>query len=873
MSARDTPVMRQHAEAKREYPDALIFFRLGDFYELFGQDAIIAAPLLELVLTSRNKGASDEIPMAGVPHHAAHSYIAKLLDAGYNVAICEQMADPAKCKGIVPRQVVRVITPGLVTDREQLDASSNNWLAAVDADASQLGLALLDLSTGELASASLQNAAILLADLARIVPRECLFGGLESHLDMAEFTKSFRAMLPSTVHHSDPPLDDAIIESMLGHLSYDIESLTNVERRCAARAVRFASQCNTGKDLPIYRIARIDSTSSLDIDDTTQSHLELVQSLQGGKEGTLLATIDLTKTPGGARLMRRRLLAPLRVVGQIRRRQDAVEALVVNSRIRAFFRETLAKVGDLQRLASRAVLGEATPRDLGALRQGLNAAHLIAVHLDSLSDGSINEALELATSPLDTVPDVALTLENALVDNPPALSKDGSIFRPTYDEQLQEYDQLRRTGTDRISQMESRLRESSGIATLKIRFTRVFGWYIEVSRSQAAKAPAEWRRKQTIATGERFTFPELEDLADKIAHAEERHRERELELFRHLLLAVSVAADRIQTLASRLSQWDVAAALAEVAHRHDYCRPLVDDSDVIEIHDGRHPVVERMAAQGRFVPNDCVLDLNAERLWLITGPNMAGKSTFLRQVALITILAQIGSYVPAREARIGVVDRILSRVGASDNLARGESTFMVEMRETSRILKQATRRSLVILDEIGRGTSTYDGLAIAWSVTEYLDEAIGCRALFATHYHELTQLAEVLGHAANLSVTAKEVNDDVVFLYRLARGPASRSYGVAVAKLAALPAPVLARAKSVLAQLENQGPDLLNLAPNLRHKADTVRQLELFQEAASDHRLAMQIVESLRDVDVERLTPLDALALLDRWKKSLVSRD
>ncbi len=861
--------MRQHAEAKREFPDALIFFRLGDFYELFGQDAIIAAPLLELVLTSRNKGARDEIPMAGVPHHAAHGYIARLLDAGYNVALCEQMADPAKCKGIVPRQVVRVITPGLVTDREHLDANSNNWLAAIDADTADFGLALLDLSTGELASASLPNAATLLAELARVAPRECLFGGFESHLDMADFTKSFRSMLPGAVHRTDAPLLDASVDDLIGNLAHDAVAVSTSERRAAARVIRFAKQCNVDKAMPIYRITRIDSSSKLDIDEVTQAHLELVQSIRGGKDGTLLATIDMTQSPGGARLLRRRLLGPLRDVRQIRRRQDAVEAFVINSRIRAFFRETLAAVGDLERLASRAVLGDASPRDLGALRQGLKAAHSIALHLESLTDSSLHEALELPSNPLDTVADIALMLESALVDNPPALSKEGAIFRPTYDEALQEYDQLRRTGTERISQMEVRLRESSGIANLKIRFTRVFGWYIEVSRTQASKAPTDWRRKQTIATGERFTFPELEDLADKISHAEERHRERELELFQQLLGTVAGAAHRIQALATRLSQWDVAAALAEVAHRHDYCRPLVDDSDVIEIRDGRHAVVEKMAAHGRFVPNDCLLDLNAERLWLITGPNMSGKSTFLRQVALTTILAQMGSYIPARQARIGMVDRILSRVGASDNLARGESTFMVEMRETSRILRHATRRSLVILDEIGRGTSTYDGLAIAWSVTEYLDEAIGCRALFATHYHELTRLAELLEHAANFSVTAKEVNDDIVFLYRLMRGPASRSYGVAVAKLAALPERVLARARSVLQQLENQGPDLANLAPDLQHKAESARQLELFQAVQADRRLANQIIELLHCTEIDRLTPLEALALLDRWKKDL----
>ncbi len=605
----------------------------------------------------------------------------------------------------------------------------------------------------------------------------------------------------------------------------------------------------------------------------TQTHLELVRSLHGGKDATLLSVIDLTRTPGGARLMRRRLLAPLRDVGHIRRRQDAVEALVINSRVRAFFRESFSRVGDLERLITRVVLSEATPRDLGALRQGLQAAHAIAAHLASATDSSFREALDMSANPVDVVPDVALTLANALVDNPPAIPKEGSVFRPAYDEQLQEYDQLRRTGTERISQLESRLRESTGISTLKIRFTRVFGWYIEVSRAQAGKAPRDWRRKQTIATGERFTYPELEDLADKISHAEERHRERELELFRQLLALVAAAATRIQELSARLSQWDVAAGLAEVAHRHDFRRPLVDDSDVIDICDGRHPVVERMAAEGRFVPNDCHLDLNAERLWLITGPNMAGKSTFLRQVALIVILAQMGSYVPARSARVGVFDRILSRVGASDNLARGESTFMVEMRETSRILRNATHRSLVVLDEIGRGTSTYDGLAIAWSVAEFLDEAIGCRALFATHYHELTQLAELLDHAANLSVTAKEVKGDVVFLYRLARGAASRSYGVAVAKLAALPEPVLERAKSVLAQLESQGAEILNLVPALRQKVDVSRQLELFGANKSDNQFGQRIADALRNVETERLTPLDALALLDRWKKDLESSD
>jgi DNA mismatch repair protein MutS len=530
-------------------------------------------------------------------------------------------------------------------------------------------------------------------------------------------------------------------------------------------------------------------------------------------------------------------------------------------------------VGDLERLVTRAALGEASPRDLGALRQGLVAAAAIVAHLGSVTDFSFHEALDLPKEPLDTVLDVAEILTKALVDNPPAISKEGCVFRAEYDAELQEFDQLRRSGTQHISQLESQLRESTGISTLKIRYTRVFGWYIEVTRAQASRAPSEWRRKQTIATGERYTFVTLEDLADRISHAEERYRERELALFRELLEIVTAATIRIQDLSTQLSRWDVAVALAEVAHRHDYRRPLVDNSDVIEIGDGRHPVVERMAEEGRFVPNDCQLDLNAERLCLITGPNMAGKSTFLRQVALLVILAQMGSYVPALRARIGIVDRILSRVGASDNLARGESTFMVEMRETSHILRNATRRSLVILDEIGRGTSTYDGLAIAWSVAEYLDGTIGCRALFATHYHELTQLAESLEHAANFSVTAKEVNEDIVFLYRVVRGAASRSYGVAVAKLAALPESVLNRAKSVLARLESQSNDILGFTADSNRKTELVRQLELFSGRDPQERLGQKVIEALRKIETERLTPLEALALLDRWKKGLDSSD
>ena len=872
MSARDTPVMRQHAEAKLAYPDALVFFRLGDFYELFGDDAVVAAKQLELTLTSRNKGAADEIPMCGVPHHAAHVYIGRLLEAGHKVAICEQMADPTKCKGIVPRQVVRVLTPGLVTDQEQLDAGCNNWLVAFDSTPSETGLALLDISTGELSSVTLADAALLLGELARLAPRECLFELCESDSLIQELADTIRHYLPSTLLRADPPIDEAQTHALLQTLICDAAPHGEPEKRAVARVLRFARQCTLGKDLPIQRLTRITASDHMIIDEVAQSHLELIHSLRGDKIGTLFSILNATRTPAGTRLLRRRLLAPLCNASRIRRRLDAVEAFVLNSGVRVVARESLSDVGDLERLVTRVVIGEATPRDLASLRDGLAAAARVVSHLESVNDVSFREALELSDVPLDTVADVTELLSKALTPHPPALAKEGAIFQSDYDEQLSGFDQLRSNGAERITELEGRLRDSTGISTLKVRFTRVFGWYIEVSRAHASKAPTDWRRKQTIATGERFTVPELEDLADRISHAEEQYRERELELFHELLTVIARATSRIQDLSGYLSRWDVAATLAELAHRYDYCRPSVDDSSILEIEDGRHPVVERLAAEGRFVPNDCRLDIASECLWLITGPNMAGKSTFLRQVAIIVLLAQMGSYVPAKRAHVGVVDRILSRVGASDNVARGESTFMVEMRETNRILRNATRRSLVILDEIGRGTSTYDGLAIAWAVTEYLDEVIGCRALFATHYHELTRLESSLRHAANFSVTAKEVGEDVVFLYQLVRGAASRSYGVAVARLAELPEPVISRAKSVLAELENQISAIDHLCAG-RISSEQSKQLDLFRDRDPMDRRALDIAAELRTLNIDQLTPIEALSILDRLKKRLQSTD
>ena len=862
MSARETPVMKQHAAAKRAYPDAILFFRLGDFYEMFGDDAVLCARELELTLTSRNKGKPDEIPMAGVPHHAAHGYIARLLDKGYKIAICEQMADPATVKGIVPREVVRVITPGTITEGQQLEPRLNNWLCGVHLGPNGVGLALLDVSTAELRAAEMTNPTALLAELSHAAPREVLVGQAGEETSIVPLLEQ---ALPAAAIREDAELAANEAGEVLGDLSLDAGRLGANARLAVARVLRFARACNPGRPLPVRRVAHWDPSGFLVIDRTAQAHLELLRSQSGDKAGTLLDTIDRTLTPAGARLLRRRLVAPALDVERIRRRLDRVELFLVHSRTRDEFRACVKGVNDLERMAVRACLNEATPRDLGALRDGLVAAARAVHVLGAMEDPTWRDALVL-NAPVDLVDELRTRLEQALVDRPPAQTKEGAVFKAEYDPELGELDELKQHGTERVVAYEADTRAGTGIQSLKVRYTRVFGWYIEVSRGQAGKVPSGWRRKQTVATGERYTTDALDELAHAIESAEARHRERELELLDELVGYVAERAERIRSLADRVAHWDVDAALAEIAHTSDYCKPEVDDSDTLKIVEGRHPVVERLAAAGRFVPNDVELTSSGERLWLVTGPNMAGKSTLLRQVALTAILAQIGSYVPARSAHMGVVDRVLSRVGASDNLAGGESTFMVEMRETAEILRNATSRSLVILDEIGRGTSTFDGLAIAWAVAEHLDDVIQCRALFATHYHELTKLGEQSAHVANYCVSARELDESIIFLHRLVRGAASRSYGVFVAQLAGLPEGVLARARALLASLE-AGQHLAPGSGGRGKKRDTA-QLDLFS-APPANALHEDVANHIKALDLDRLTGLEALGLLARFKDKL----
>lgn len=848
MAEKTTPVMKQHAAAKSAHPDCVIFFRLGDFYEMFGEDAVLVSELLDLTLTSRNKGKVDEIPMAGVPHHAAHGYIAKLLARGQKVAICEQMADPATVKGIVPRQVVRVITPGTWNPEGQIEGGRNNWLCAVELSSDRVGVAFIDLSTAELMAAEVDDVASLLSEVGRAQPNEVL-------VSPGEQSQSVLDALAEVVPHAQRRLGEAIDRPGVRRalLGIEWESNSPLAACAAARCLLFARDCLRGQSFPVWRVAQFNSSGVLGLDSATQRHLELVESTVGDAKATLLSILNRTGSPGGARLLRRRLLSPLTDVEQIHRRLDEVQTLVESFPIRTELHKSLTQVGDLERLVVRATLGEVSPRDLGNVRRGLGAAKEVVALLRRLP-AEEGQRVFRVDKDVDVAEDVFIGLSAALVERPPAQAKEGAVFLTGFDAELDRLQELRVSGSERMTALEAKLKGETEIANLRVRFNRVFGWFVEVSRSQTSKVPKTWRRKQTIANGERYTLTELDELSEEVQSADERHRTRELELLKELTRSVAEAAQKIHQLTAWLSAVDVANCLAERATALDFCRPQVDDSERLKIVDGRHPVVERLAAAGRFVPNDVDLELHRQHLWLISGPNMAGKSTFLRQVALTVILAQMGSFVPASSAQIGVCDRVLSRVGASDNLAGGESTFMVEMRETAGILKSATSRSFVILDEVGRGTSTFDGLAIARAVAEHLDEVIRCRALFATHYHELTAFAEESPTAANYCVSAREQGDEVVFLHRVVPGAASRSYGIAVAQLAGLPEAVLARARALLTLLEG-GREAADppqgSAPNRQHSRTAAEVSEM-----------TGVVETLRALDPERITALEALQLL-----------
>jgi DNA mismatch repair protein MutS len=803
--------MRQYLEHKERYPDAILFFRCGDFYEMFFEDAVLAARLLELTLTSRDKGKDDAVPMCGVPHHAARGYLARLTELGQKVAICEQMEDPKLAKGLVKRAVVRVITPGVVIDDDILDPKRARYVAAIvpgkrgdargagRADGADLvGLAYLDATTGE-ACATEVPASALVDELVRVAPCEVLAADLEK-------LANIRARYAAAWNPAPVP-DAAKARAELGSLAPEAsDSCGELALRAAATVVAYARATQPAGTLPLQKITAYSASDAVVLDEAAIRNLELVETLIGREtKGSLLDVIDQTVTAPGARLLRRWMLYPLVDVAHVRRRQDAVGWLVERPALCEQLRRALSRIADLERLAGKATLGVAAPRDLGRLRDALaQLPELVAlVHSGATALDPTPPLLDLRAAAAPELASLAARLARALVDDPPfRLIDDGPIIRAGYDAQVDDCRKLADGGKDEILAIETREQKASGIANLKVRYNRVFGYYIEITKTHLAKVPARYIRKQTVATGERYVTPELAELERRVVDAESTLAAREAELFRAEVAEAARLAAKISAAGAALAVVDACASLADVAARRGYCRPIVDDSQLLEIVDGRHPVIEALLPDGTFVPNDARLDPAAEQLVLITGPNMAGKSTYMRQVAQIALLAQIGSFVPAKSAHVGICDRVFTRVGAADNLSRGDSTFMVEMRETAQILSKATRRSLVVLDEVGRGTSTFDGVSIAWAVAEHLHDAIGCRTLFATHYHELVALADSRPRVRNVSVLVREHAGEIVFLRRVVAGGASKSYGIDVARLAGLPKHVVARSREIMSRLE-----------------------------------------------------------------------
>ena len=871
--------MRQYFEAKRQYRHALLFFRMGDFYEMFYEDALVASRALDLTLTSRSKDASGTaVPMCGVPFHAADGYIARLVKKGYRVAICEQIEDPKKAKGVVKREVVRVISPGTLTDAAYLDAREPAFLMAIlgasgasGASGAIFGVALVDISTGEFDVAEYDGAdglSALREEIAMLRPREIVVAA--GH-DLAP-------LIPEVAQLGIPVTEidgwhfelESARQTLLDQLRVSSLEGFGLERRqaavCAAGALVTHLRDTQKAELAHVRTVRLRQLADgLLIDPTTLKHLEVVESSAGGRSGSLLDEIDRTVTPMGSRLLRTWLLRPLTALEAIRDRLDAVEELAVRTTDRGKTRETLKSVLDLERLISRIALATAGPRDLMALSRSLSAVPRLALVLDECQAPLVKSLV----GELDDLPDLREWIDKAIADEPPALAREGGFVRDGFDPEVDGLRHISRSGKQVIAEMEAAERARTGIASLKVRFNRVFGYYIEISKSNLHAVPADYIRKQTIAGGERFITPALKEYEEKVLGADERIVTRELELFESLRRRVAAEAPRVLDTARAVAALDVLAGLAETATACNFTKPYVHDGDEIAATDVRHPVVERLAG-GTFVPNDVVLNSTTHQLVVLTGPNMGGKSTYLRQVALLCLLAQSGSFVPAREAKLGLIDRLYARVGASDNIARGQSTFMVEMQETSHILSGATSKSLVVLDEIGRGTATFDGLSIAWAVAEHIATNPRSRpkTLFATHYHELTDLADALGGVVNFHVAAREWKDDIIFLHKILPGRSDRSYGIQVARLAGLPATVIARAKDILASLEQDeltrgGKPSLSGAP-----AVPQQQLGLFQSVPpADEKLK----ERIREVDINRTTPLEALRLLEELKRELES--
>lgn len=875
-----TPLMRQYREVKDAYRDAIVFFRVGDFYEMFHEDAVEASKLLSIALTSRDKSSHTPIPLCGVPYHAATNYIAKLLRAGRTVALCEQVEDPKLSKGLVRREVVRLYTPGTLIDSEFLPAGESNLLAAVATcrrtaghggrDLS-IGMSALDVSTGDYWVAEFHGAQAqmaLLDELTKLEPKELLYAeGLPgAHSWLTDLCGLRCCAQPASwfdLEQGRTKLQEQFHVHSLA--AFGCHTLT-LGIQAAAAVLRYVRETQPSAPLDHLRQIRVRHPGdAMHLDSATIRNLELVKSVgrledptSSASNHTLLSVLDRTVTPMGGRLLREWLLRPLITCTAINARLTAVEQLKTQLDTRVRLRSALRTVQDISRLCSRISLGVANPRDLLALKLSLSSLPEIQTSLAELSASLVSD-LSLAW---DNAQDIYELIERALVAEAPVSIRDGGILKDGFHPEVDELRKASREGKGWIANLEARERARTGIESLKIRFNQVFGYYIELTKANLGKVPDDYVRKQTLANAERFITPELRELEERVTGAETKLTALEQALFEGLRTQIAGETARLQEISRRLAILDVLTALAETASLNRYVRPAVSDSGDLHIVQGRHPVVERLDLPGGFVPNDTDLNLNTSRLHILTGPNMAGKSTYLRQVALITLMAQMGSFVPAKEAAIGLVDRIFTRVGASDNLAGGQSTFMVEMTETAHILNCATARSLILLDEIGRGTSTYDGLSLAWAIAEYIQDPrrLGARTLFATHYHEMTQLEELREGIRNYCVAVQEKNGEVLFLRKIVPGGADRSYGIHVAQLAGLPSMVIDRAKAVLVQLESS-------SSSSRSVINSQQPLALDATLPSPHPM----LEEVRQMDLFSMTPLDALNRLAAFQQQLLN--
>jgi len=860
-------MVKQYLEVKEKYPDAILFYRMGDFYEMFFKDAIIASKILDITLTSRDKNKEDSIPLCGIPYHAASSYIQKLVDQGYKVAICEQMEEASKAKGIVRREVIRVITPGMVLEDDYLQPKANNFLMAISLGEERFGLAILDASTGDFLATEVNTAQSLLDEVMRTEPKEIIFP--ETAKEQAP-AKHLMKAFPHALYSPLPPevFDGERSRERLKAFSLLPPEGKNQALQAVGAILFYVEETQKVQPGHLSRLEFYQVQDYMVLDETTRKNLELFENLATrSRKGSLLEILDETVTSMGGRMLKRWLSSPLMDLDKINERLDKVSELKEKDVSRQRLRENMRQVKDIERLSARISLGIANARDLVALESSLN----LLPEIKSIISPLEHESFKRYLPELDELPEIKDLLERAIEDNPPITLKEGGLIKKGFDSTLDRLREISREGKRWIADLETKERMRTGISSLKVRYNKVFGYYIEVTKPNLPSVPSHYMRKQTVSNAERFITQELQEYETQVLNAEEEKETLEYQIFLQVLEKVSAEVPKIQRIAQALAEIDVLSALAEVAERYGYNRPQFNEGDSLAISEGRHPVLERMGLEERFVPNDLALNSEDRQILIITGPNMAGKSTIMRQAALISIMAQIGSFVPAKEANLCLVDRIFTRVGATDDLVRGRSTFMVEMEEVAHILRNITPRSLILLDEIGRGTSTFDGLSIAWAVTEYLHEESPWRpkTLFATHYHELTELALTRPRIKNFHVAVKEWNDRVIFLRKLVEGGTSRSYGIQVARLAGLPPEVIDRAKEVLHNLE-QGEFTEGGVPKLaisRKKKSTwdSHQRTLFQPPADPLR------EALKKIDPNQLTPLDALNILSELKARLSS--